>query len=83
MEVEKKKLELLQIKLSQISERQEQHCEDMLFDTYMKELTPMQKLRTRNKITEVIMDEMNSVTPRLTMVTILTNITHQIMEIKL
>lgn len=64
MEVEKKKLELLQIKLSQSGERQEQDCEDLLFFKsllpYMKELTPMQKLRARNKITEVIMGEMNS-----------------------
>lgn len=66
MELEKKKLELLQIKLSQSSERQEQDCEDLLFFKsllpYMKELSPMQKLRTRNKITEVIMNEMNVVT---------------------
>ncbi|XP_022835315.1 uncharacterized protein LOC111362793 [Spodoptera litura] len=50
MELEKKKLELLQIKLSQSSERQEKDCEDLLFFKsllpYMKELTPIQKLRT-------------------------------------
>lgn len=66
MELEKKKLELLQIKLSQSSERQEKDCEDLLFFKsllpYMKELTPIQKLRTRNKIAQVVMDEMNSVT---------------------
>nr|XP_034837878.1 uncharacterized protein LOC117994107 [Maniola hyperantus] len=66
MELEKKKLELLQIKLSQSSERQEQDCEDLLFFKsllpYMKEFTPMQKLRTRNKITEVVMNEINSFT---------------------
>lgn len=64
MELEKKKLELLQIKLSQSSERQEQDCEDLLFFKsllpYMKDLSPMQKLRVRNNITQVIMDEMNS-----------------------
>ncbi|GBP36675.1 hypothetical protein EVAR_35261_1 [Eumeta japonica] len=64
MELEKKKLDLLQIKLSQSTERQEPDCEDLLFFKsllpYMKELSSMQKLRTRNKITDVIMNEMNA-----------------------
>lgn len=64
MELEKKKLALLQIKLSQSSERQEQDCEDLLFFKsllpYMKELSTIQKLRARNKITQVIMDEINT-----------------------
>ncbi|GBP27010.1 hypothetical protein EVAR_11243_1 [Eumeta japonica] len=64
MELEKKKLDLLQIKLSQSTERQEPDCEDLLFFKsllpYMKELASMQKLRTRNKITDVIMNEMNA-----------------------
>ncbi|CAK1554963.1 unnamed protein product [Leptosia nina] len=64
MELEKKKLELLQLKLSQSSKQHEQDCEDLLsyksLLPYMKELSPMQKLRARNNITQVIMDEMNS-----------------------
>ncbi|CAB3222672.1 unnamed protein product [Arctia plantaginis] len=65
MELEKKKLDLLQIKLSQSSEKQEHDCEDLLFFKnllpYMKELSPMQKLRTRNKITQVIMESLKTV----------------------
>lgn len=64
IELEKKKLEILQNNLSQSSGNQQQDCEDMLFFRsllpFMKDLSLMQKLRARNRITQVIMDEMNS-----------------------